>query len=84
MRNCNACSAPVEDERVELLDSHVCAACAAKGIAQPPTLKGAMIYGHKTAGELAVMPSSTFDLHRSTFGRIGQQSILRKVSPSKS
>lgn len=81
MRNC-ACGLQVEPERIELLDSYVCAKCAKSGIAQPSTIRGAMVYGHKTAGEIVIMPQSTYELHKQAFRRVGQQSNLRRVSPS--
>lgn len=81
VRKC-ACGNTVEHERIELLNSYVCSKCANAGVAQPPPVRGAMIYGHKTAGEIEIMPESTFTLHKQAFRRVGQQSNLRRVSPS--
>ena len=80
MRYCTSCGAEVEEERIELLDSMVCSACAKCGIAQPPIEKGVMVYDHKTGGQLQILSESGYELHKQAFGRIGQQSILRRIS----
>lgn len=82
-RHCTSCGSEVEEERIELLDSHVCAACAQSGIAQPPIEKGVMVYDHKTGGQLHIVSEAGYDLHKEAFGRVGQQSILRKISNDK-
>ncbi len=78
MRKC-PCGNRVEDERVELLDSHVCAVCAAKGIAQPPPVRGFMVYDHKTAPDICFMTPSQFNYAKTMTDRVGQESILRKI-----
>jgi hypothetical protein len=78
MRKCR-CGNHVEDERIELLDSHVCSACAAKGIAQPPVIKGFMVYDHKTAPDICFMSNEQFQYAREMTDRVGQESILNKI-----
>jgi hypothetical protein len=78
MRKCQ-CGNHVESERVELLDSHVCSICASKGIAQPPTIKGFMVYDHKTAPDICFMSPSQFNYAKTMTDRVGQESILRKI-----
>jgi hypothetical protein len=78
MRKCQ-CGNQVEDERIELLDSRVCSACAAKGIAQPAPLKGFMIYDHKTAPTICFMSESQFQQAKAATDRVGQESILNKI-----
>jgi hypothetical protein len=79
-RPCTNCGSKVESERIELLDSYVCAACAQSGIAQPPVEKGIMVYDHKTGGQLHIVSEAGYELHKESFGRVGQQSILRKIT----
>jgi hypothetical protein len=79
MRKC-ACGNHVEDERVELLDSHVCSVCAAKGIAQPAAIKGFMVYDHKTAPDICFMSANDFAYAKSMTDRVGQESILTKIT----
>lgn len=78
MRKC-ACGNHVEEERIELLDSRVCSACAAKGIAQPAAIKGFMVYDHKTAPDICFMSDRDFAYAKSMTDRVGQESILRKI-----
>jgi hypothetical protein len=78
MRKCQ-CGNQVEDERIELLDSRVCSACAAKGIAQPAALKGFMIYDHKTAPTICFMSEEQFKYAKTMTDREGQESILTKI-----
>jgi hypothetical protein len=42
-------------------------------------VKGAMIYNHKTGGELQIMSASQFDTHKKLSNRKGQSSVLRNV-----
>jgi hypothetical protein len=78
MRQCS-CGNQVEDERIELLDSSVCSVCAAKGFAQPPALKGFMVYDHKTAPDICFMSDRDFAYAKTMTDRVGQESILRKI-----
>ena len=80
MKKCNACINEVEQERIELLDSSVCAKCAAKGIAQPAAIKGFMIYDHKTAPDICLMSVGEFEYAKNMTERIGQGTILGKIS----
>lgn len=81
-RKCG-CGSEIEEERLEVLpDTLVCCACAKEGYNQPPKTKGFMVYDHKTGGTLCEVPESTYELYKQTFDRKGQQSVLRKVSPS--
>jgi len=54
-RQCSECSAIVEEERVELLDSSVCAKCAEEGKEQDQGLQGATIYGEDGVAEIQLM-----------------------------
>jgi hypothetical protein len=80
---CQACGRLVPPERVAALpETRHCVSCAATAVGRK---RGAMVYDHKTAGSLAVFAdASAFQHYKATFGRVGQQSILRRVSPSKS
>jgi hypothetical protein len=78
MRKCH-CGNCVEDERIELLDSFVCSKCAYSGIAQPPPIRGFMVYDHKTAPSICFMTPSQFNYAKSMTDRVGQESILRKI-----
>lgn len=42
---------------------------------------GIMIYDHKTAGELMLVPKSKFKALKSAMDRKGQSSLLRKSAP---
>lgn len=44
--------------------------------------KGAMVYMHKTAGELVIMNEETFTDFKAKTNRIGQSSILRHAAPA--
>lgn len=43
---------------------------------------GIMIYDHKTAGSLMMIPKSQFGSLKKLMDRKGQSSILRKVTPN--
>lgn len=45
-------------------------------------MMGIMVYNHKTAGELIMVPASQFKAVKSMMDRKGQQSLLRKVAPN--
>ena len=45
-------------------------------------MMGIMVYNHKTAGELMMVPESQFKAVKSMMDRKGQQSLLRKVTPN--
>ncbi len=69
--NCIACNSAVEQVRLDL-NMTVCSACAYKGIAQPEPVKGVMVYGHKTAGEMQIVSAGQFADHRkyNPYGRM--------------
>lgn len=73
---CSICNQPIEIERLDLGFSK-CKGCAFDF--PEPKLKGAMVYGHKTAGSLNVMPAETFDQFKKISRRVGQRSALRNV-----
>lgn len=54
-RLCKCCQAEVEEERVELLDSHVCSTCAKDGQEQEKGLRGATIYDQDGIAEIQLM-----------------------------
>jgi hypothetical protein len=73
---CPSCLEPLHPERLNL-GFHVCVSCAQ---ASPvPRYKGAMIYGHKTAGAVALMSPDEFTYFKRVTRRRGQQSVLRNV-----
>ena len=78
MRKCG-CGNQVEEERVELLNSTVCSVCAKAGFAQPKSLKGFMIYDHKTAPTICFMSDEQFNYAKTMTDRVGQESILNKI-----
>jgi hypothetical protein len=79
MRKCRSCSSDVEEDRVELLDSHVCAKCAARGVDQPGDIRGFMVYDHKTAPDICIMTPGEFKYAKEMTDRVGQESILSKI-----
>ncbi len=73
---CRTCGQPIETERLDLGFSR-CKGCA---FDRPePKLKGAMVYGDKTAGVLNVMTPESFDGFKKISRRVGQRSTLRNV-----
>lgn len=74
--NCHICNDPIEAERLNLGLSK-CKSCAFDY--PDPKLKGAMVYGHKTAGALNVMSPDAFDYYKMISRRVGQRSTLRNV-----
>ena len=57
-RSCKGCKKDIEEERIDLLDSYICAECANKGAGQE-TLKAATIYVDG-AVELEIMTEKSF------------------------
>jgi hypothetical protein len=51
-----------------------------KHVSEP--MYGIMVYDHKTAGTLMMVPKSQFNSVKKMMDRKGQQSILRKVTPN--
>lgn len=81
------CGNDIEEERLELLpDTKVCCKCAHKGFGQPPEEKGAMIFDHKTGGQLIIMSADAFSDYKAKSRRVGQMSVLRSsgISPGNS
>lgn len=74
--NCQTCGQPVESERIDLGFSR-CRGCAF--VRPEPKVKGAMVYGHKTAGALNVMSPESFGNYKRISRRVGQRSALRNV-----
>lgn len=74
--NCPSCNSVLEPGRIEL-GLTLCLACAR---ANPvPKVRGAMVYGHKTAGAICLMAPDDFTRYRKLTNRRGQQSVLRNV-----
>ena len=73
---CSVCNDPIEVERLNLGLSR-CKGCAFDH--PEPKLKGAMVYGHKTAGALNVMSPESFSQFKKISRRVGQRSTLRNV-----
>lgn len=74
--NCAVCNQPIEVERIDLGFAR-CKGCAFDY--PEPKLKGAMVYGHKTAGALNVMSPESFEHYNKISRRVGQRSALRNV-----
>jgi hypothetical protein len=81
------CGKCVEDERVTLLNSRICAACAQMTQKNWQKPKGVMIYGHKTGAEIQVLTPEQFINHRkyNPYGRhTGRGSGLHRVTKTTS
>ena len=74
--NCVVCNQPIEVERVDLGFSK-CKGCAFDH--PEPRLKGAMVYGDKTAGAINVMSPEVWSYYMKISRRVGQRSALRNV-----
>lgn len=84
-RYCSSCGVRINPIRVAMCaDTTVCTEHAQAGLGQPPIIKAVMIYDHKTAGEICLMPEGQWAETKRLTDRKGNMSILRKVSPSKS
>lgn len=55
MRDCKKCGCEIPPERVEALDTNFCINCT-DGF--QPSVTGFMVYGSKTAGEIAIVSNS--------------------------
>jgi len=74
--NCPQCGSAIPVARTDL-GFFICVSCAQ---ARPtPKYRGAMIYGHKTAGAVALMSPDEFSYFKKVTRRRGQQSVLRNV-----
>ena len=74
--NCADCGQPIEVERLNLGFSR-CKGCA---FDRPvDRVRGAMVYGHKTAGSVNVMSPEAWSYYRKISRRVGQRSALRNV-----
>lgn len=74
--NCADCNQPIEIERVDLGFSR-CKGCA---FDRPvDRVKGAMVYGHKTAGSVNIMSPEMWSYYKKISRRVGQRSALRNV-----
>lgn len=83
-RFCTSCGIRINPIRVAMCaDTTVCTEHAQAGFGQPAPVKAMMIYDHKTAGTICMMPETTFEEAKRLTDRKGNMSILRKVSPSK-
>jgi hypothetical protein len=70
------CGNPLEEGRAAL-GLPTCLPCAQ---ARPaPRYRGAMIYGHKTAGAICLMSPDEFSHYKKLTNRRGQSSVLRNV-----
>lgn len=59
MTDCKNCKKPVEEERIELLGSDICAECAKSGVGQDD-VKAAMIYNEDGTTEVQVMGAAEY------------------------
>lgn len=80
--NCG-CGQPIEPERLEALpNTKICAKCALAND-DGRTLKGVMVWGHKTAGTIQVLSNENFAEHRrlNPYGRnTGRGSGVVRIS----
>lgn len=74
--NCVICDDPIEVERHNL-GFVKCKGCAFLHPEQK--VKGAMVYGHKTAGSINIMTPESFNDYKRISRRVGQRSALRNV-----
>jgi hypothetical protein len=73
---CPSCSRRIEQGRADL-GLALCLSCAQT---RPVTrYRGAMIYGHKTAGAVHLMAPDEFSRYKKLSNRRGQSSVLRNV-----
>jgi len=79
MLNCSQCGSPVPIERTAL-GLFSCVTCAR--LRPTPKYRGAVIYGHKTAGAVTIMSPDEFSYFKKVTRRSGQRSILRNVMES--
>jgi hypothetical protein len=77
---CQRCFGEIHPIRLEY-GYHTCVKCATKGVGQSK-YRGAMVYLHKTAGELVVMSEETFSDFKAKTRRVGQSSVLRHAAPA--
>lgn len=74
--NCSDCGQPIEVERVNLGFAR-CKGCA---FDRPvDRVRGAMVYGDKTAGSVNVMSPEAWSYYKKISRRVGQRSALRNV-----
>jgi hypothetical protein len=72
------CGNNIEPERVSLSFIN-CSSCAHRG-ADTPRVKGRMVYGHKTAGEIEIMTAETFNSNKKYFTPNGARSAVKNFS----
>jgi hypothetical protein len=84
--SCKFCRNVIEEGRLSI-GLTCCLKCASKGFGQQPKYRGAVIYGHKTAGEIQIMSQEAFkDFRRlNPIGRYsGRGSGIHVVSKTTS
>ena len=72
------CGSNIETERLSLGFIN-CSSCAHRG-ADTPRVKGRMVYGHKTAGEIEIMTAKTFNSNKKYFTPNGARSAVKNFS----
>lgn len=73
---CPSCGKRMEQARIDL----GLAGCLSCAQSRPVTrYRGAMIYGHKTAGAVCLMSPDEFSRYKKLTNRKGQSSVLRNV-----
>ena len=72
------CGSNIETERLSLGLIN-CSSCAHRG-ADTPRVKGRMVYGHKTAGEIEIMTAETFNSNKKYFTPNGARSAVKNFS----
>ena len=77
---CQCCFGEIHPIRVEY-GYRTCVRCSSNGAGQSK-YRGAMVYAHKTAGELLIMSEETFADFKVKTNRVGQSSILRHAAPA--
>ena len=81
------CGKAVEIERIQLINSRICASCAFETQKNHQKPRGVMIYGHKTGAEIQVLTHEQFTNHRkyNPYGRhTGHGSGLHRMTRTTS
>ncbi len=73
-KECQSCHGVIEPERLEVLDTEVCSACA--HLRNTPRVKGVTIWPHKTGSFVQVVSAEIAEQVRKQTDRRGQHSIL--------
>lgn len=59
--NCNRCDKPIPPERLEAMPNAVMCVPCLVATGDVPMPKGRMVFSHKTAGEIEILPAEAYD-----------------------